>query len=130
MTLKENLLSYHYFVLKIFSLIIARKINVILITFTISFFSLNLSCKNDDDNYLVTPLAAKVTKKKQQKKRTRVGRLYSFSPWWFREACRLKCSIILLFRYQVMMDCWHSNPGLRPTFDQLVERLEKMSVSS
>ncbi|XP_015775536.1 PREDICTED: angiopoietin-1 receptor-like isoform X4 [Acropora digitifera] len=32
--------------------------------------------------------------------------------------------------YQVMMDCWHSNPSLRPTFDQLVERLEKMSVSS
>ncbi|XP_067025155.1 angiopoietin-1 receptor-like [Acropora muricata] len=32
--------------------------------------------------------------------------------------------------YQVMMDCWHSNPGLRPTFNQLVERLEEMSVSS
>lgn len=32
--------------------------------------------------------------------------------------------------YQVMMDCWHSNPSRRPTFDQLVERLEKMSVSS
>ncbi|XP_067025150.1 angiopoietin-1 receptor-like [Acropora muricata] len=32
--------------------------------------------------------------------------------------------------YQVMTDCWHSNPTLRPTFDHLVERLEKMSVSS
>jgi len=32
--------------------------------------------------------------------------------------------------YQVMMDCWHSNPGLRPTFDQLVKRLEEMSESS
>ena len=91
LTLKENLLSYHYFLLKIFSLIIPRKINVILITFTTSFFSLNLSCKKDDDNYLVTPLVAKVTKKKQQQqqKRTSVGRLYSFCPWWFREACRL-----------------------------------------
>ncbi|XP_067025516.1 angiopoietin-1 receptor-like isoform X2 [Acropora muricata] len=32
--------------------------------------------------------------------------------------------------YQVMTDCWHSNPGLRPTFDQLVKRLEEMSESS
>ena len=41
LTLKENSLSYHYF-LKIFSLIIPRKINVILITFTISFFFIEL----------------------------------------------------------------------------------------
>jgi len=32
--------------------------------------------------------------------------------------------------YQVMMDCWYSIPSLRPTFDQLVERLEEMSVAT
>ncbi|XP_067025156.1 fibroblast growth factor receptor 1-like [Acropora muricata] len=32
--------------------------------------------------------------------------------------------------YQMMMDCWHSIPNLRPTFDQLVERLEEMSVAT
>ena len=42
LTLKENLLSYNYFLLKMFSLIIPRKINVILITFTIFFFFIEL----------------------------------------------------------------------------------------
>ena len=42
LTLKENLLSYHYFLLKIFSRIIPRKINAILIIFTISFFFIEL----------------------------------------------------------------------------------------
>jgi len=38
LTLEENLLSYHYFPLAIFSLIIPRKRNLIPITFTIFFF--------------------------------------------------------------------------------------------
>lgn len=32
--------------------------------------------------------------------------------------------------YQIMRDCWNPNPKSRPTFDDLVTRLENMAVSS
>ena len=32
-------------------------------------------------------------------------------------------STILVFRYQVMLDCWHAEPKLRPTFTELSEKI-------
>ena len=28
-----------------------------------------------------------------------------------------------MFRYQVMLDCWHAEPKLRPTFTELSEKI-------
>ena len=28
-----------------------------------------------------------------------------------------------MFRYQVMLDCWHAEPKLRPTFTELAEKI-------
>ena len=77
---EKKSLSYHYFPLTIFSLIKPLKENLIPVIFTIYiFFSLNLSCKKEDDNYFVTPFVGK-GKTITTKKHTSVGKLYSFRP--------------------------------------------------
>jgi len=44
--------------------------------------------------------------------------------------CRIYCAVLFLCRYSLMLQCWNHSPALRPSFFDIVFKLDGILASS